>query len=393
MISADTTAMEDWEAGGFGLYVHWPYCESKCPYCDFNSHVASKIPHDRWREAYRTEIERLAALLPGRKLNSIFFGGGTPSLMQPETVQAVIDTARSSWLIDNALEVTLEANPSSVEIGQFRDFAAAGVSRVSLGVQALRDQALKLLGRRHSVAEAMRAWDTANHVFERTSMDIIYARQDQGLHDWEQELREILALNPRHLSLYQLTIESGTAFGDRYARGKLRGLPGEEVAADQFDLTQDLCGEAGLLGYEVSNHAAPGNECRHNLIYWRYGDYAGVGPGAHGRLTLNGQRKAQSGVRNPQAWLDGALRGNGYSEMDDLVLSDQGIEYLLMSLRLSEGSDLNRCRKTFGLEVDTLAIAGLVEDGFLWHDENRIGTTRQGRPILNAILREILPAT
>lgn len=387
------TTQEDWETGGFGLYVHWPFCESKCPYCDFNSHVALRISHNDWRKAYVAEVERMAALLPGRKLDSIFFGGGTPSLMEPETVQAVIETARRAWRIDNALEVTLEANPSSVEIGRFRDFAAAGVSRVSLGVQALRDEALKALGRRHSVSEALAAWDTANHVFERTSLDIIYARQNQSVESWEAELREILALGPRHMSLYQLTIEAGTAFGDRYARGRLHGLPDEDAAADQYDLTQRLCAEAGLNGYEISNHCVPGEESRHNLIYWRYGDYAGIGPGAHGRLTVNDRRMAQSGTRAPGAWLKGALSGGGHETMEMLDAEAQGYEYLLMSLRLSEGSDLRRFQALSDAEVDPAALEVLIDDRFLWHEGSRIGTTLAGRPVLNSILRALLPVT
>jgi putative oxygen-independent coproporphyrinogen III oxidase len=385
--------MEDWQNGGFGLYVHWPFCQSKCPYCDFNSHVSAHISHDRWRQAYLKEIARMGALLPDRKLDSIFFGGGTPSLMDPETVHEIVSAARRTWRIDNALEVTLEANPSSVEIGRFRDFSAAGVARVSLGVQALRDDALKALGRRHSVAEALKAWETANRVFERTSLDIIYARQDQGVEDWREELAEILALGPRHLSLYQLTIESGTAFGDRYARGTLRGLPAEDDSADQYDLTQEMCAKAGLDGYEISNHCAQDAECRHNLIYWRYGDYAGIGPGAHGRVTIGGERFAQTNVRDPQGWLNGVLGSAGASDtLDALTAVDQGFEYLLMSLRLKEGSDLDRFTALAGQKLDDSTLANLVENGFLWRNEGWVGATDQGRPVLNSLLREMLPS-
>ena len=340
---------EDWESGGFGLYVHWPFCESKCPYCDFNSHVASEISHSRWRKAYVNEIERLASSLPDRRLDSIFFGGGTPSLMDPGTVRAVIDAARAHWQTDNRLEITLEANPASVDVGRFQDFSFAGVSRVSLGVQSLRDDALRLLGRRHSVAEALRAWDVANQIFERTSFDVIYARQFQDVEDWSAELRDVLALNPRHLSLYQLTIEEGTAFGDRYDRGKLPGLPTDDLGADMFDLTQEICDHAGLPGYETSNHAVPGEESRHNMIYWRYGDYLGIGPGAHGRLTISGQRFAQTSPRNPMSWLS-AVETHADSRMalDAIPLNEQSEEYLMMSLRLREGCDLARLHRLSG---------------------------------------------
>jgi oxygen-independent coproporphyrinogen-3 oxidase len=310
---------EDWQAGGFGLYVHWPFCQAKCPYCDFNSHVAARIDHARWREAYLKEIAVYAGLVPDRVLTSIFFGGGTPSLMEPETVAEVIAAARRAWPVANDLEVTLEANPTSVEAGRFAAYAEAGVSRVSLGIQALNDTDLQRLGRRHSVAEAIQAYEVARKFFNRTSFDLIYARQDQTLVDWRAELRLALDLAVDHLSLYQLTIEGGTAFGDRYAAGKLRGLPEEDLAADMYEATQDICGTAGLEGYEVSNHAKPGAESRHNLIYWRYGDYVGIGPGAHGRLTLNGQRHATEAWRAPGKWLDSVAKGLGESLRDPLV--------------------------------------------------------------------------
>ncbi|HDR29144.1 radical SAM family heme chaperone HemW, partial [Rhodovulum sp.] len=285
-------AAEDWQAGGFGLYVHWPFCLSKCPYCDFNSHVAASIDMGEWQRAYLSEIRRIGAETGPRTLTSVFFGGGTPSLMAPDLVAAILDTVRATWPCANDMEVTLEANPGSVEAGRFAGYRDAGVGRVSLGVQALNDADLGRLGRLHSAAEARAAFDIARNTFERVSFDLIYARQDQLLADWQAELGQALALGVDHLSLYQLTIEPGTAFGDRHARGGLRGLPDDDRAADMYLATQEICAAAGLPAYEVSNHARPGAESRHNLIYWRYGDYAGIGPGAHGRLTLDGRRWA-----------------------------------------------------------------------------------------------------
>ena len=275
--------IEDWRNGGFGLYVHWPFCEAKCPYCDFNSHVSREIDEDRWRAAYLSEIDRLAELTPDRVLNSVFFGGGTPSLMSPELVNALIERIREKWAFANNIEITLEANPRSVEAGRFRGFSDAGVNRVSMGIQALNNPDLAKLGRLHSVEEARKAFDTARSVFKRISFDLIYARQGQSLNDWRKELTEALAMSVDHLSLYQLTIEQGTAFWERQRRGQLSGLPDEDLSADMYELTQEICDQHGMPAYEVSNHAEPGAESQHNLIYWRYGDYGGIGPGAHGR--------------------------------------------------------------------------------------------------------------
>ena len=270
---------EDWQHGGFGLYIHWPFCEAKCPYCDFNSHVARTIDQERWKKAYVSEIDRYARLLPNRVLNTVYFGGGTPSLMDPGVVAEIVDRIRRSWPTSNDLEITLEANPGSVEAGRFAAYAEAGVSRVSMGIQALNDADLRRLGRIHSVADAYQASDIARKYFDRVSFDLMYARQDQTVTAWRAELQQALSMAVDHLSLYQLTIEPARAFGDRFARGKLRGLPDEDRAGDMYDVTQDVCSAAGLHAYEVSNHAAPGAESRHNLVYWRYGDYAGIGPG------------------------------------------------------------------------------------------------------------------
>ncbi|GAB4260029.1 MAG: radical SAM family heme chaperone HemW [Pararhodobacter sp.] len=382
---------EDWQNGGFALYVHWPFCESKCPYCDFNSYVEKSVDHALWSNALVAQIEAMGRLLPGRILDSIFFGGGTPSLMEPETVHRVIAAARNGWGTRNTLEVTLEANPSSVEAGRFVAYRDAGVNRVSLGIQALDDRALRLLGRLHTVREALQAWDVANQVFGRTSFDLIYARQEQGLEEWRKELESALALRPTHLSLYQLTIEDGTAFGERYRLGRLTNLPDDDLSADLYSLTQDICSSAGLPQYEISNHALPGNESHHNCVYWRYGDYVGVGPGAHGRITVNGQRNSQVNARNPSAWLS-QMRDERtmFGDMEPLSAEEQAREYLLMSLRLVEGTDLERYRRIGGTDLRPQSIDNLVDLGLLWAREKRIGATPDGRPLLNAILAELI---
>ncbi|MDZ7710089.1 MAG: radical SAM family heme chaperone HemW [Roseovarius sp.] len=381
---------EDWQAGGFGLYVHWPFCAAKCPYCDFNSHVAQVINHARWRDAYLREIDFYAGLVPDRVLTSIFFGGGTPSLMEPETVAGVIAAARAAWPVANDLEVTLEANPTSVEAGRFAGYADAGVNRVSLGVQALDDADLQRLGRRHTVAEALQAYEIAKKHFGRTSFDLIYARQDQSLAAWRDELRRALDLAVDHLSLYQLTIEGGTAFGDRYAAGKLRGLPEEDLAADMYAVTQEVCDEAGLQAYEVSNHAKPGAESRHNLIYWRYGDYIGIGPGAHGRLTIGGQRHATEAWREPGKWLDAVARGSAESLREALPPAEQAMEYLLMGLRLRDGIDMARYERLAGVPLDARRLDHLEEIGMVDIAGGHLRATQSGRAVLNAVLRELL---
>ena len=381
---------EDWQAGGFGLYVHWPFCAAKCPYCDFNSHVAQVIDHACWRDAYLQEIAGYAELVPDRVLTSIFFGGGTPSLMEPETVANVIAAARAAWPVANDLEVTLEANPTSVEAGRLKAYADAGVNRVSMGVQALNDVDLQRLGRRHTVSEAMQAYEIARKFFTRTSFDLIYARQDQSLAAWREELRRALDLAVDHLSLYQLTIEGGTAFGDRYAAGKLRGLPEEDLAADMFAMTQEVCGEAGLDAYEVSNHAKPGAESRHNMVYWRYGDYAGIGPGAHGRLTIGGERHATEAWRAPGKWLDAVAKGAGESLRESLGRNDQATEYLLMGLRLREGIDMARYERLAGVPLDAGKLRNLEEIGMVDIKGGHLRATQPGRAVLNAVLRELL---
>jgi len=381
---------EDWQEGGFGLYVHWPFCQAKCPYCDFNSHVAEVINHARWRDAYLKEIATYAELVPDRVLGSIFFGGGTPSLMNPDTVAAVIEATRTAWPVANDLEITLEANPTSVEAGRFAGYAQAGVNRVSLGVQALNDDDLRRLGRLHSTAEAIQAFEIAKNFFDRTSFDLIYARQDQTLDAWQAELRRALDLAVDHLSLYQLTIEDGTVFGQRYAAGKLRGLPKEDLSADMYAATQEVCEAAGMEAYEVSNHAGPGAESRHNKVYWRYGDYVGIGPGAHGRLTIGGQRHATEAWRAPGKWLDAVHHGTGESSRTPLPRDEQATEHLLMGLRLAEGINMERHAALAGVPLDSDRLRHLEEIGVVETQGARLRVTGAGRPVLNAVLRELL---
>lgn len=386
----ETYQIPDWQAGGFGLYIHWPFCEAKCPYCDFNSHVSRTVDQPRWLTAYLTEIDRIKQLIGNRVLNTVFFGGGTPSLMDPEIVHKIIDHVRSTWPCANDMEITLEANPSSVEATRFRGYAQAGVSRISMGIQALNDTDLRRLGRVHTLADARNAFDIARSVFDRVSFDLIYARQDQSISDWQSELSEALAMAVDHLSLYQLTIEDGTAFGDRYARGGLRGLPKDDLAADMYEVTQDLCGAAGYEAYEVSNHAKIGAASRHNLIYWRYGDYAGIGPGAHGRLTLNGKRTATEARPAPGIWL--ASANSGQTEFTPVEISeqDQASEYLIMGLRLTEGIDRHRYKALSGQALDADALDYLENIGMIEQTPHRVSTTRPGRMVLNSIIKELL---
>lgn len=382
--------MEDWEHGGFGLYIHWPFCQAKCPYCDFNSHVVAQIDQNAWAEAYLSEIARVGAKTQGRVLRSVFFGGGTPSLMDPAVVDAILTKVRATWPIANDIEVTLEANPTSVEAGRFASYRDAGVNRVSMGIQALNDADLKALGRLHSAEEAMRAFEIARKVFDRVSFDLIYARQGQSVADWMAELQRALDLAVDHLSLYQLTIEDGTAFGDRYAAGKLRGLPDDDVAADMFAATQEICEKAGFAGYEVSNHARAGCESIHNKIYWRYGDYAGIGPGAHGRLTLDGQRLATEAPRAPAGWLAQVRKtGNGDLSRDALTQDEQFAEFLLMGMRLHEGVDIARFPQ-FKSDIYINKINDLIDLGMVTCDSRTLRLTPQGAPVLNAVLRALL---
>lgn len=388
--SSTAVLAEDWEAGGFGIYIHWPFCQAKCPYCDFNSHVSRQIDQARWLSAYLKEIDRHAAETPGRVVRSVFFGGGTPSLMPPETVHAILDRIRHHWPRANDLEVTLEANPGSVESARFRAYNQAGVSRISMGIQALNDRDLQRLGRIHSVDEALKAFDIARSTFDRVSFDLIYARQDQTPDQWRSELKQALNMAIDHLSLYQLTIEDGTAFGDRYRIGKLRGLPDEDDSATMYDITQEVAVAAGFNTYEVSNHARPGAESRHNTLYWRYGDYVGIGPGAHGRLTLNGTRMATEAIRMPDAWLSHVEQGSGDKLRSALTLDDQATEFLLMGLRLSDGIDMDRYAALAGRPLPSTTLQELSDMGMVEQSGPILRATDQGRLVLNAVIAKLL---
>lgn len=381
----------DWRAGGFGVYVHWPFCAAKCPYCDFNSHVAKIAPDQgRWARALVCELEAMRALTGPRPAGSLFFGGGTPSLMAPATVATVIEAVDRLWGLAPGAEVTLEANPTSVEAANFHGYAAAGVNRVSMGVQALNDADLKALGRMHSAGEARAAFDVARACFGRVSFDLIYARMGQTPEAWAAELRQALAMAVDHLSLYQLTIEQGTRFGDLYALGKLR-TPDDDAAADMYLATQEICAAEGLPAYEVSNHARPGAESRHNRVYWRYGDYAAAGPGAHGRVTIGeGARLATVALSAPGAWLEAVERDGAAFATEPLSGEDQAVEHLMMAMRLAEGADLDRHARLSGARIEPGRLAPLIEAGLVALSGARLAATERGRPLLNAILREIL---
>jgi len=381
---------EDWQQGGFGLYIHWPFCEAKCPYCDFNSHVTRKVDQKAWRDAYLIELSRAASETSGRVLNAVFFGGGTPSLMDPDIVADIIVKIRQLWPTANDLEITLEANPSSVEAGRFAAYQQGGINRISMGIQALNDADLKRLGRLHTAAEALTAFDIARKTFDRVSFDLIYGRQNQTLSEWNSELKLALTLAIDHLSLYQLTIENGTAFGDRYARGKLAGLPNDDLGADMYELTQDLCGEMGMPAYEVSNHARDGAQSRHNLIYWRYGDYVGIGPGAHGRVSVDGQKWATVCYSNPQRWLDGVARETSEKPREALSSNDQANEFLLMGLRLKEGVSLNRYNQIAGQALPDDKVKHLENIGMIMRTDDNLSVTYQGLMVLNAVIEELL---
>jgi oxygen-independent coproporphyrinogen-3 oxidase len=371
------------------LYVHWPFCVTKCPYCDFNSHVRETVDAAAWQAALLADLAFEAARLPGRRLGSIFFGGGTPSLMPPATVAAIIDAATAHWTPTTDIEITLEANPSSVEAGRFAGFAAAGVGRLSLGVQALDDTALKLLGRPHDVAAALAALDVAQANFDRVSFDLIYDRPGMTRELWQAELARALGFGTSHLSLYQLTIEPGTRFAALHARGQLV-MPDEDTSADLFALTQAQTAAAGLPAYEISNHARPGHESRHNLTYWRYGDYAGIGPGAHGRRhgTATLRRK------KPEQWLASVTEaGHGMESETALTLLERATEALVMGLRLAEGLDAARFHARSGMAladaVDMATAQRLADAGLLSLDAAGLRLTPAGWPLVNAVLRDI----
>jgi putative oxygen-independent coproporphyrinogen III oxidase len=375
------------------VYIHWPFCRSKCPYCDFNSHVREQIDEQRWTRALLADLDRQAALVPDREVVSVFFGGGTPSLMPPGTVEALIERVRALWPAAPDLEITLEANPNSAEAGRFAAFAGSGVNRLSLGIQALDPAALRFLGRRHDRDEAIAAIRLARDIFPRYSFDLIYARPGQTLAAWDAELGEALSLAGEHLSLYQLTIEPGTAFGNRAMRGETLAAD-EDTAASLFELTTQRLAAAGLPAYEISNHARPGAECRHNLAYWRYRDYLGIGPGAHGRLTSGGGKIATTQIRAPEAWLAAIeSAGTAIEEKTPIARESAVEEMVMMGLRLVEG--VSRCRLEALAERDVKTLFGprlvrLIEGGFLTLDSDRLAATAAGRQRLNAVLATLL---
>ena len=369
------------------LYVHWPFCVSKCPYCDFNSHVRDGVDQAEWRGALLADLAHEAALLPGRQLSSIFFGGGTPSLMDPATVAAVIEAARRAWPASDDIEITLEANPNSAEAARFADLAGAGVNRISLGLQSFDDESLAFLGRAHSASEGLRALEAAQSAVERVSFDLIYALPGDDEARWAASLDRALSLGTEHLSLYQLTIEPGTRFASMVARREFTPLD-LDTAATLFELTQERAGAAGIPAYEISNHARPGAESRHNLTYWRYGDYAGVGPGAHGRRL--GQRTVRH--RKPENFLAGMARnGHGLVEEEVLTPVEAAREALVMGLRLAEGIDPQALAARVGVDrlVDDAVVDRLAAHGLLERTGPRLATTPAGRLLLDSILAEI----
>ncbi len=375
----------------FGVYVHWPFCLSKCPYCDFNSHVRhGGVDEERYLKAFACEIEHTAMRTGARTVSSIFLGGGTPSLMQPRTVGGILDTIARHWSVAGDVEVTLEANPTSVEATRFRGYRSAGVNRVSLGVQALDDVSLKSLGRLHSAREALDAVAIARNSFERYSFDLIYARPDQTPQMWADELKLAISHAAEHLSLYQLTIEPDTPFFGLHAAGKLK-TPDEAVARALFDVTQEVCAAHGLPAYEISNHARLGAESRHNLVYWRGDEYAGIGPGAHGRLDLGPDRHAIATERRPETWLMRVEAfGNGVTTDDILNREERADEYLLMGLRLVEGIDPARYAALAGRNIDPDRIATLLEEGAITVDANgRLRVTQAGFPVLDAVVADL----
>jgi oxygen-independent coproporphyrinogen-3 oxidase len=374
----------------FAVYVHWPFCAAKCPYCDFNSHVRHRPPDEaRFAAAFVREIATTAARVPGRTVTSIFLGGGTPSLMEPGTVGAILDAIGGAWVVAPAAEVTLEANPSSVEAERFAGYRAAGVNRVSLGVQSLDDAALRFLGRLHDVSQGLSAIALARKTFPRLSFDLIYARPGQSPDAWRRELTAATALTADHLSLYTLTIEQGTPFFALRQAGKL-AVPDEATAAELYAVTQEVCDAAGLPAYEISNHAAPGAECRHNLAYWRYAEYAGIGPGAHGRLKLGDGRHATATEKLPETWLQKVEASGTGIVVDDLLTSEEeGDEYLLMGLRLAEGIDLDRYRALSGRELDPTRLSDLLAHGMVERAGRRLRATRAGFTVLDAVVADL----
>ena len=375
----------------FGIYVHWPFCAAKCPYCDFNSHVRAAYDERAWVGGILNELKQVAQLQDARlpPVQTIFFGGGTPSLMSGGAVGQVLEEIARLWPVSEDVEVTLESNPASADATRFRDYRAAGVNRLSLGVQSLNDADLKALGRLHDVAEAKAALGLAMQTFDRVSLDLIYARPHQTLAAWREELREALRFEMEHLSLYQLTIEPATPFATLFRTGAL-SVPDDETAADLYELTQEMTEAAGRPAYEISNHARTGGECRHNLLYWRYGDYAGVGPGAHGRLSVGGKRYATATERLPERWREQVARtGSAFTEQTEIATADAAREHLLMNLRLSDGLDVLAYEARWSVPLNRVKISSLAQTGFVEFDGHRLAATRRGRIVLNSVIAEL----
>lgn len=392
--SANPGAQVGPSPAGFGIYIHWPFCASKCPYCDFNSHVRDSVDSQAWQDALVHELVSMAPYARGRTVSSIFFGGGTPSLMDPKITGALIDKVSALWPVAPDLEITLEANPSSVEADRFQAFRLAGVNRVSLGIQSFHDDALKFLGRGHSATEAFRAIDLARTHFDRMSFDLIYALPEQTRDSWQADLERALDLTVDHLSVYQLTIEQNTGFYGMWKRGQLKTMD-EDLQADLYELTQLYLGAHDLPAYEVSNHARVGAESRHNLIYWRGGEWLGVGPGAHGRLNTVDGRMATRQIRKPEQWMEAVQRdGHGTEDTESVLPLAHAEEVLMMGLRLSEGIRINDIAARTGLALSDIvreeAIDDLVDDGFLWRKRGNVGATLSGRLVLNSVISALL---
>lgn len=383
-------AYSDWKNSGFGIYLHWPYCESKCPYCDFNSYVEKNVNWYEWELSFLSQLGFYYQETGDRRVNSIFFGGGTPSLMNPKLVSNIINHISNLWGFEDTVEITLEANPSSVESRRFAEFKAAGVNRVSIGVQALNNIDLKKLGRLHSVQDALNAIEIGKDTFDRVSFDLIYARQDQKLQDWELELKKALTLEPDHLSLYQLTIEPNTTFGNLKEKGKLSGLPDENLGGDLYHLTNNLCYKFGLNPYEVSNYSRKNHESIHNKIYWNYGDYLGVGPGAHGRITTQKGRFATQNYYSPIKWQKNALNNAGESIRTLINGKDQADEMAMMGLRLNSGFSKERYFRLSGKKLNEKTLTFLISDNLITVENNFIKATAQGRVVLNSLILNIL---
>jgi len=378
----------------FGLYVHWPFCKKKCPYCDFNSHVQESVDQSLWRAAFKTELAYIAEFTKGKNLSSIFFGGGTPSLMEAQTVASILADANTHWAFDDDIEITLEANPTSIEAQKFQDFKAAGINRVSVGVQSLNDDALQFLGREHNAREAVRALEIAQKTFDRFSFDLIYARPDQTLKEWEEELSRAIDLSKGHISLYQLTIEQGTPFYIQHNRGDFK-IPETDLAADLYELTNKIMADANMPAYEVSNYAAEGHQSKHNMIYWRYDDYAGVGPGAHGRVTVDGAKYATRTHRAPDIWLErNKAQGHGYHAFEKLDAAQSFEECFMMGMRIAEGVSIEKLEHLSGKKFADIftsdKINSLAQEGLIIVTQTHIKPTQKGMQRLNSIMSYLL---